>query len=89
MFLTETFYLMFHECQDVFMERFGEKLRSLRKQDGMTLKELALATGLTTHSHVSNIEHGRKKPSLEFVIEVSELFGVTIDQLVKDDLELD
>lgn len=89
MFPSETFCLMFYECQDLCTERFGEKLRSLRKRDGMTLKELALATGLATHSHVSNIENGRKNPSLEFVIKVSELFDVTIDQLVKDDLELD
>jgi transcriptional regulator with XRE-family HTH domain len=43
------------------MQRFGEKLRALRKQHGMTLEELALALDLTTHSHLSNIESGRKK----------------------------
>jgi transcriptional regulator with XRE-family HTH domain len=71
------------------MQRFGEKLRYLRKRDGMTLKQLAQATGLTTHSHISNIENGRKNPSLEFVIKVSELFDVPVDHLVKDDFELE
>jgi transcriptional regulator with XRE-family HTH domain len=71
------------------MQRFGEKLRALRKQHGMTLEELALALGLTTHSHLSNIESGRKKPSLELAIKIADFFKVTVDQLVRDNLDLD
>ena len=71
------------------MQRFGEKVRALRKQQGMTLKQLAEALGLTTHSHLSNIETGRKQPSLELTIKIANLFRVTVDQLVKDNLELD
>jgi len=71
------------------MQRFGEKLRTLRKQRGMTLKELATALGLTTHSHLSNIETGRKQPSLELAIKIADLFEVAVDQLVRDHLELD
>jgi transcriptional regulator with XRE-family HTH domain len=71
------------------MQRFGEKLRTLRKQRGMTLQELVLALGLATHSHLSNIESGRKKPSLELAIKIADFFKVTIDQLVRDNLELE
>jgi len=71
------------------MQRFGEKLHTLRKQRGMTLKELATALGLTTHSHLSNIETGRKQPSLELAIKIADLFEVAVDQLVRDHLELD
>ncbi|NJO08155.1 MAG: helix-turn-helix transcriptional regulator, partial [Chloroflexaceae bacterium] len=35
--------------------------------------------------HISDIETGRHKPSLDFALRVSRLFGVTIDQLLKDD----
>ena len=52
------------------MQRFGEKLRALRKQRGMTLEDLAVALGLATHSHLSNIEVGRKQPSLELAIKI-------------------
>ena len=71
------------------MQRFGEKVRALRKQQGMTLKQLAEALGLTTHSHLSNIKTGRKQPSLELTIKIADLFEVTVDQLVRDNLDLD
>jgi transcriptional regulator with XRE-family HTH domain len=71
------------------MQRFGEKLRTLRERRGMTLHELALALGLTNRSHISNLEAGRKKPSLELIIKIALFFEVTTDQLLLDDLEVD
>ena len=71
------------------MERFGKKLRLLRKQKGMTLKEFAKAIGHTTHSHLSEFETGKRKPSLDFVLRVSAFFAVSLDQLVKDDREVE
>ncbi len=71
------------------MQRFGEKLRTLRKRRGMTIKELAQAIGQTTHSHISELETGRRPPSLEIALKISRMFGVSVDKLVKDELELD
>lgn len=71
------------------MQRFGEKLRALRTQHRMTLKELAITLGHTAHGHISEIESGKKKPTAEFVLNVARLFNVTTDQLLKDELELD
>ena len=71
------------------MQRFGEKLRILRIQHHMTLKDLALALGHTAHGYISEIESGKKKPTTEFVLNVARLFDVTTDQLLKDELELD
>ncbi len=71
------------------MQRFGEKLRVLRKHHGLTMEELALKMGLTTHSHISNVETGKKKPSLDFVLKVADVFNVSLDQLLRDELELD
>ena len=71
------------------MQRFGEKLRILRKQHGMTLKNLADELGFSSHGSVGDLESGRKKPSLEVVIKTSRIFGVSVDQLVKDELDLD
>ena len=71
------------------MQRLGQKIRTLRKQRGMTLKELALALGFTSHSYVSEIETGKKKPSTEMIIRIADLFNVSVDQLVRDELELD
>jgi transcriptional regulator with XRE-family HTH domain len=71
------------------MQRFGEKLRTLRMKHGMTVRELAHALGYTAHSHVGEVETGRQKPSIEFALKVSRLFNVTMDQLTKDELEVD
>lgn len=71
------------------MQRFGEKLRTLRIKHGMTVRELAHALGYTAHSHVGEVETGRQKPSIEFALKVSRLFNITMDQLTKDELEVD
>jgi transcriptional regulator with XRE-family HTH domain len=55
----------------------------------MTLKELARVTDYATHSHISEIETGKRKPPLEFALKVGRLFDVSLDRLLKDELELD
>lgn len=54
----------------------------------MTLKELARALGHTAHGHISELEAGKKVPTVQFVLNVSRLFGVTTDELLKDELEI-
>ncbi len=71
------------------MQRFGEKLRTLRKRDKISQRRLAPMLGINSYSFISEIETGKKKPSLEFVLKIAELFDVSVDTLVKDDLEFD
>ncbi|HLL16044.1 MAG TPA: helix-turn-helix transcriptional regulator [Pyrinomonadaceae bacterium] len=70
------------------IERFGEKLHALRARRELTLQELAHELGLTSHSYISELEAGKKIPTAEFVLNVARLFGVTTDELLKDELEL-
>jgi transcriptional regulator with XRE-family HTH domain len=70
------------------IERFGQKLHSLRTQRGLTLKDLASSLGLVAHGYISEIESGKKMPSIEFVLGVARLFQVSTDQLLKDELEV-
>ena len=70
------------------MKRFGEKLRNLRTNKEMTLKELAHALGLTAHGYISEIEAGKKKPTADFVLKVARYFKVTTDELLKDEFEI-
>lgn len=71
------------------MQRFGEKLRTLRTRRGITLQELAHELGFNSHSYISAIEFGKKQPSVALVIKIANLFDVSTDQLLKDNLEVD
>jgi transcriptional regulator with XRE-family HTH domain len=70
------------------MQRFGEKLRALRERRGLTVRQLAAMLGIT-HSHIVGIERGKHKPSVEMVIKVADVFDVSIDRLLRDNIELD
>ena len=71
------------------MQRFGEKLRILRREHGLSLKALALRLGLSAHGYISELESGKKKPTAEFVLNAARLFDVSTDQLLKDELDLE
>jgi transcriptional regulator with XRE-family HTH domain len=70
------------------MARFGEKLRLLRHQRGMTLRELADALGFRSHGFVGDLESGRKYPSLDLAVRIADFFGVPLDRLARDNLDL-
>lgn len=71
------------------MQRFGEKMRTLRERQGIGVRELARAIGYTTHSYISEVEAGKKLPSRKLISEIARLFNVSYDQLLDDDKELD
>lgn len=70
-------------------QRFGGKLRALRLQRGLSLRELAAALGYEAHVYLNLVETGKKSPSLTLVIRAAAFFNVTMDQLARDDLDLD
>lgn len=70
------------------MQRFGEKLRILRNRHGMSLRQLADELGFSSRGYVGDLESGRKKPSLEVALKIARLFNVSVDLLVKDELEV-
>jgi len=70
------------------IKRFGEKLRILRQHKGLTLQELATALGYKAHGHLSELEAGKKTPTVDFVLLVSRYFDVSTDELLKDELSV-
>ncbi len=66
------------------INQFGEKLRHLRQQQRLTQTALAQRVGLASQAYVSDLEAGRKVPSLDLVVRLAELFGVTTDYLLRD-----
>jgi len=65
---------------------FSEKLIDLRRREGWSQERLAEELGVTRQS-VSKWEMGTAMPELGKLIALSDLFGVTIDYLVKDEAE--
>lgn len=70
------------------MQRFGEKLRLLRQSHNMTLTELAKQLNYQTHSYISEIESGRKAPTVPLVIHIADVFGLSTDELLRDEIEI-
>jgi len=71
------------------IQRFGEKLHTLRIRHALTLKELANQLGHAAHGYISELESGKKLPSVELVLSIARLFNVTTDELLKDEVELE
>lgn len=70
------------------MNRFGEKLRALRNQQGLTLRQLGEMLEVD-HSYVARLEKGEKIPNVAMVLKVSRIFDVSTDVLIKDELALE
>ncbi len=62
----------------------GARLRVLRLQNGWGQTDLARKLGLKRRGYVSNLEAGRKMPSLDLIVRIADLFGVTTDYLLSD-----
>ena len=64
----------------------AEKIIKLRKQKGWSQEELALQMNVSRQS-VSKWESMSSLPDLDKIIRLSELFGVSTDYLLKDNME--
>ena len=61
----------------------GEKILALRAQKGMSQEDLAAALEVSRQS-VSKWETNQSVPDLDKIIRLADLFGVTVDQLVRE-----
>lgn len=64
----------------------SEKIMSLRKRNGWSQEELAQQLGVSRQS-VSKWESMTSIPDIQKIMAMSELFGVSTDYLLKDELE--
>ena len=70
------------------MKRVGEKLKTLRLRYGLTTRQLANCLG-TSNSQISRIENGLRQPSGDLLVKMADFFNVSLDRLMRDDLDLD
>lgn len=60
---------------------FGEKLKALRIEKGLTQQQIAEKIGLVKGS-ISAYEQSAKYPSIDVLIKLCDLFGVSADYLL-------
>ena len=61
---------------------FGEKLRTLRREKGLSQEELAAMVGVSRQA-LSKWEAGQSRPELDKLLALSDIFSVTMDSLVR------
>ncbi|WP_243527020.1 helix-turn-helix domain-containing protein [Bacillus pseudomycoides] len=66
---------------------FGDKLKKEREKKGWSQEYLATKIHVSRQS-VSKWETGKNYPSIGVIIDLSDLFGITIDELLRSDGEL-
>lgn len=72
----------------------GRRIKMLREDKGISQAELAAAVGVSRMS-INNYENGKRMPDIDFVLTVSNYFGVTLEYLTgqtefryKDDIKV-
>ena len=64
----------------------GGQIKRHRTRLGLSQEELADRIFVTRQS-VSNWENGRTYPDLQSLLRLSDLFGLSLDELIKGDIE--
>jgi transcriptional regulator with XRE-family HTH domain len=63
------------------LDEVGQRLQRVRKQRGMTLAGVSATTGIS-RSTLSRLETGQRKPSLELLLPLAQVYRVPLDDLV-------
>lgn len=63
------------------MSLFNEQLKTLRKINGLTQKELAEKLKIKQNSY-SDWENGKSEPNIEMLVRIADYFDVSLDYLL-------
>lgn len=67
---------------DKFIKKFGQRLKEIRKEKGMSQEQLALETGFEL-SQIGRIERGEVNTSISHLAEIANALGVKPEELVR------
>lgn len=63
------------------MNKLAERLKELRKDNGLTLKQISSALSIPLETY-ANYEHGIRKPPIDLIIAICNYYDVTADYLI-------
>jgi len=64
------------------LERFGKRVRMLRKARGWTQEKLASRCG-RHWTYIGGVERGERNPTLKVIADLARVLGVDVCQLLK------
>lgn len=65
----------------------GKQIQLLRQRHNLTQKDLAEIIN-SSQNYLSDVETGKKRPSLDYYITIANYFKVSLDQLFADELNM-
>lgn len=63
------------------LQRIGERVRSIREERGMSMREVARRAKLAPYT-LSKIESGQASPAVATLEQIADAFGMTMSELV-------
>ena len=66
----------------------GKQIKLLRVKKGLTQEEFSVAIN-TTQKYISEIENGKKRPSVQVYLKIANFFKVSLDTIFQDSLTFD
>ncbi len=63
------------------MNKFSERLKELRAEKGLTLKQVSEALSIPLQTY-ANYEHGTREPPLDLIIAICDFYEITSDYLL-------
>jgi len=71
------------ELKDLFASKFGQYVRGLRKNKGLTQEELAHKANLHS-TYIGHIETGTYTPSIFVVWKIAEVLKISLSEFFKN-----
>lgn len=71
-----------------FNELLGHRLKEIRKRKELTQETVAELAGITAQ-HISNIENGKTKVSMDTFIKILKVLNVSADVILSDCISVD
>ena len=70
-----------HNCSFLSAEGLGDKIRALREEKGVSLEEASQKLGLSL-SYLSEVERGKRTPSLQSIYSICRYFNIPVSLLI-------
>lgn len=70
---------------DINYQKLGMRIKKSRETMGLSQESFAEKADLST-THISNIENGNSKVSLNSILTIANVLNVTVDYLIRDSI---